>query len=224
MPLPSDLESNYHIHICVQTCTCIYCHCFKCFPLRQFDVPYYKIYHPKDNSKQNNGFIPFLYNGTYFKCIQMRYITARDTRGAMIPKIIGKIIIKACLKINKEVIFNIQSPKMKNISARDAVGTMVPNEIISRTCLKIINEEFIFSVQLPKKLSKQEAYSSSLLPQDFESTKPIFLGVEQTEKPQLAKMQIYNILFSYTQVPYRPLRVTAANIRRSQKSLPLFKY
>lgn len=32
---------------------------------------------------------------------------------------------------NKEFIFKIQLPKMKNISARDAVGTMVPNKIIS---------------------------------------------------------------------------------------------
>lgn len=113
MPLPSDLGSNYHIHICVQTCTCIYCHCFKCFPLKQFDVPYYRINHSKGNFKQNNGFIPFLYNGTYFKCIEMRYITARD-----------------------------------------AVGTMMPKKIISKTCLKIIiNKEFKSSVQLPKKLT-----------------------------------------------------------------------
>lgn len=127
MPLPLDLGSNYHIHICVQTCTCIHCHCFKCFPLKQFDVPYYRINHSKGNFKQNNGFIPFLYNGTYFKYIKMRYITARN-----------------------------------------AEGTTMHKKIISKTCLK--KKEFKFSVQLLKKLSKQEAYIQSLLPQDFEST------------------------------------------------------
>lgn len=94
------------------------------------DVPYYKISHSKGISKQNKSFIPFLYEGTYFKCIKMRYITAMD-----------------------------------------AVGTMLPNKIISKTCLKInIDKEFIFMVQLPKKLRKQEAHISSLLLKGFEST------------------------------------------------------
>lgn len=54
------------------------------------------------------------------------------------PKIIGKINSKACLKIKiyKEFIFKVQLPKMKNISARDGVGTMMPNKIISKACLK----------------------------------------------------------------------------------------
>lgn len=41
-----------------------------------------------------NIFITFLYKGTYFKCIKMNYITARETRRTRMPKINGKAYLK----------------------------------------------------------------------------------------------------------------------------------
>lgn len=87
-----------------------YCHCFKCFSQKLYVcyVPHYKTNHSNGNTffllmleTLNGIFIPFLYNGTYFKCIKMENITTRETRGTMMPTIIDKASLK--ININKEL-------------------------------------------------------------------------------------------------------------------------
>lgn len=100
---------NYHYHICIYTCryftaivlnalsenfTCGLCHITKQIIKM---VILFSAYVGNNKWK----FIPFLYKGTYFECIKMKYITARETKGPLMPKIIGKRCLK--VKINKKV-------------------------------------------------------------------------------------------------------------------------